>query len=630
MDVPAAIEAQPSSRRLLLAVGAVGVVFGDIGTSPLYTMREVFNGSHAVSPSTENVLGVLSLIFWALMIVVSLKYVVFIMRADNKGEGGIMALMALVQRATAKTPRARSALMLAGIFGAALFYGDGMITPAISVLSAVEGLQVAAPALESFVVPVALVILFALFLLQHKGTAKVGALFGPVMCVWFLILACLGGSHILRDPMVLEALSPLHAVRFFLQHQGHGFWVLGAVVLAITGAEAVYADMGHFGKGPIRLAWFWFVLPALLINYFGQGALLLHDVTAARNPFYLLVPGWALLPMVGLATAATIIASQAVISGAFSVTHQATQLGYLPRMDTRYTSETEKGQIYIPFLNWGLLVGIFVLVLGFRSSSDLAAAYGIAVTGTMVIDTILACVVVRVLWQWHPIAVALGASVFILIDLAFLGANALKLFHGGWFPVVIAGAVFTMMSTWDRGRQLVSARLRESDIPLLRFLDTLGTDTPRRVPGTAVFLTANRAGVPHALLHNLNHNKVLHERVVVLTVVTRDVPFVAAGERIEVQALLHNFYRVIVNYGFKDDPDIPKALRACKPRGLACDLMETSFFLSRETLIPTTLPGMALWREKLFVSMARNAGSATAYFGIPTNRVVELGTQIEF
>jgi KUP system potassium uptake protein len=623
-------QAGHSRQGLLgLSVGAIGVVYGDIGTSPLYAMKEAFDGPHAFAVTPGNVLGVLSLIFWSLIFVVSIKYVVLIMRADNKGEGGIMALMALVQRATARGTRLRWLLMSLGIFGAALFYGDGMITPAISVLSAVEGLEIAAPALQPYVIPISLAVLIGLFLFQRRGTASVGALFGPVMLIWFATLGLLGVISIVRYPDVLTALNPAHAVAFFEHHRVHGFVVLGAVVLAFTGAEALYADMGHFGKKPIRLAWFSFVLPALLLNYFGQGALVLHDASAAQNPFYLLAPSWMLYPMVILSTLATVIASQAVISGAFSVTRQAIQLGYAPRMNVLHTSEREIGQIYIPALNWGLLLGIVALVLGFQSSSNLAAAYGIAVTGTMAIDTILAFVVVRGLWRWGWTPTLIGIVLFLSVDVTFFAANAGKIVQGGWFPLAIGLAVFTLLATWKRGRELLLERLSGLAIALEPFVESITRHPPVRVPGTAVFLTTNREGVPHAMLHNLKHNKVLHERVIVLTVVFQDIPHVDESERVEVRPLGENFYKVFVIYGFKDETDIPRALELCAPSGLEFNMLDTSFFLSRETLIPTARPGMAVWREKLFISMSRNAGSVTAYFQIPTNRVVELGTQVE-
>ncbi|MBK8131893.1 MAG: potassium transporter Kup [Gammaproteobacteria bacterium] len=616
-------------KTLPLALAAIGVVYGDIGTSPLYTLREVFAGSHSLPLTPGNLLGILSLVFWALFIVITLKYVSFMMRADNRGEGGIMALIALTLRAVKRHQRLRWVLMSLGLFGAALFFGDVVITPAISVLSAVEGLKVAAPALGSYVVPITLVVLVVLFMVQVRGTASMGALFGPIMCLWFLVLAILGLISILAEPSVLRAVSPLYAVRFFLDHHWYGVLALGAVVLAVTGGEALYADMGHFGRRPIRLAWLWFVWPALLLNYFGQGALLLRDPTATQNPFYLLAPSWGLYPLVALATAATVIASQAVISGAFSVTRQAMQLGYCPRLTVVHTSAREIGQIYIPLVNWGLLAGVVVLVLIFRSSSNLAAAYGIAVTGTMAIDTILAAVVAATLWSWSRFAAIACAVAFLVVDLAFFGANVVKLFHGGWVPVVIAVAVFTLFSTWKRGRELLLRRLGLGAIDLDSFLAGIAAHPLHRVPGTAVFMTANIEGVPHALLHNLIHNKVLHERVVLLTVTNEDVPSIPAEERIALEPLAENFYRMLLRYGFKDEPDVPAALQACDAMGFEFNLMETSFFFSRETLISTKVPGMAQWREKLFISMARNAAGAMTFFRIPTNRVVELGSQVE-
>jgi len=611
-----------------LALGAIGVVYGDIGTSPLYAIQAAFNGPYAFAVNPGNILGVMSLVFWALVFVVSVKYVALIMRADNKGEGGIMALMALVQRITGDS-RMGWFLMTLGIFGAALFYGDGMITPAISVLSAVEGLEVATPALKPFVIPLSLIVLAGLFLFQRKGTASVGALFGPVMVVWFLTLGILGVLSIARYPEVLQALNPAHALAFFETHHSHGFLVLGAVVLAFTGAEALYADMGHFGRRPIRVAWFGFVLPALVLNYFGQGALLIHEPDAVTNPFYRLVPDWALYPMVVLSTLATVIASQAVISGAFSLTRQAIQLGYAPRMNISHTSEREIGQIYVPFMNWALLVGVIGLVLGFRSSSNLAAAYGIAVTGTMAITTLLAWVVVRGLWKWSwPVTIA-GMALFLTVDLVFLAANADKILEGGWFPIVIGLAMFTLLATWKRGRALMRERLQELAIALEPFVESLARHPPARVPGTAVFLTTSRDVVPHAMMHNLKHNKVLHERVVILNVVFQDIPHVDESERIEIWPLGNNFYQLFVIFGFKDETDIPRALELCPPLGLEFNMLDTSFFLSRETLIPTRRRVMAFWREKLFIGMMRNATSVTAYFKIPTNRVVELGAQVE-
>lgn len=628
---PVASAAAAYHRRVAaLAVAAVGVVYGDIGTSPLYTMREVFNGLHPLPVNPANVLGILSLIFWSLIIVVTLKYVVLMMRMDNQGEGGIMALTALVVKALGDEPRRRRILVALGLFGAALFYGDAMITPAISVLSAVEGLAVATPHLDPVVEPVAVAVLVVLFMLQRRGTAGVGVLFGPVMMVWFATLALLGLAKIVQVPQVLNALNPWYAVAFFAENRWQAYLALGAVVLAITGAEALYADMGHFGKRPIRLAWVGFVLPALLLNYYGQGALLLTQAEAARNPFYLLAPGWALYPLVALATAATVIASQAVISGTFSLTHQAIQLGYCPRLEVTHTSEREMGQIYMPWVNWALLAAVVALVLGFHSSSHLAAAYGIAVTATMAIDSLLLYVVLRRLWRWSRWVAGVLAGLLLAVDLAFFSANALKLFQGGWFPVIVGVVLFTLFSTWYRGRQLVFERLRSRDIRLQPMLESLKLNPPQRVPGTAVFLTSKPDTVPHALLHNLAHNKVLHERVVFLTVVTEPVPRVPEERRVELQALGEEFYRVMVRYGFVDQPDIPAALDRLRPHGLEFPLLETSYFLSRETLIPSlALEGMALWRERLFATMARNAGSVTAYFRLPSNRVVELGTQIE-
>ena len=612
-----------------LALGAIGVVYGDIGTSPLYTMKEVFAGHHPMQTSADNVLGILSLVFWALTIIVSIKYVAFIMRADNNGEGGIMALIALVRTAVPSETRLGWILAMLGIFGASLFYGDGIITPAISVLSAVEGLGVATPTLKPLVEPVALIVLIVLFAIQRHGTRNVGAWFGPVMTIWFITLAVMGIYNILRAPEVLAAVSPWYAVHFFAQHKGYGFLVLGSVVLAVTGAEALYADMGHFGRSPLRWAWFVFVLPALLLNYFGQGALLIQNPQAVVNPFYLQAPSWALYPLIALATAATIIASQAVITGAFSVTRQAIQLGYLPRMQIVHTSEHEIGQIYIPFINWAMLTGIVLLVLGFGSSSNLASAYGIAVTGTMAIDTILGFVVVLSLWRWNRTLAILGLIIFLTVDLAFFGANSVKIFDGGWFPLLIGLIVFTALSTWKLGRKILLQRLQTGSIALEPFVQGLMTHPPTRVPGTAIFLTASKEGVPHALLHNLNHNKVLHERVVFLTVITEPEPYVSANKRVEVENMGSGFYRLFLHYGFKDTQHIPKALLLCKQFGLAFDMMQTSFFLSRETIISTGIPGMAPWREHLFIAMARNAESAMSFFHIPTNRVIELGSQVE-
>ncbi|HEY3328307.1 MAG TPA: potassium transporter Kup [Novimethylophilus sp.] len=620
---------QPTRERTAgLALAALGVVYGDIGTSPLYTIKEVFAGAHHPVPITpDNVLGILSLIFWSLIVVVSVKYVAFIMRADNKGEGGIMALMALVLRG-AEGKRYAPWLMLLGLFGAALFYGDGVITPAISVLSAVEGLEIATPALKPYVIPVTLLVLVALFFWQRKGTASVGALFGPVMILWFATLALLGVVNILHAPQVLQALNPLHAAGFMAGNPSLGFFALGAVVLAVTGTEALYADMGHFGRRPVQLAWFGLVLPALVLNYFGQGALLLTDPTGIQNPFYLLAPAWALYPLVALATVATVIASQAVISGAYSLTQQAMQLGYSPRLEVQHTSSEAQGQVYLPGINWVLLISVMALVLGFGSSTSMAAAYGIAVTGTMVITTILAFIVVRNLWGWNWLPGALVLGAFMVVDLAYFSANIVKIHDGGWFPLVFGLGVFLLMTTWKRGRQLLGARLVAEAMPLEPFVQNMAGSAVPRVPGTAVFMTQNLDVVPHALLHSLKHYKALHERIVLLTVVSVDEPTVDDSRRVEVEPIDGQFSRLRVFYGFMDKPDLPQALEYCAAQGLAFDMLDTSFFLGRETLIPKAASEMSLWREKLFVAMFRNAGSAAAYFKLPPNRVVELGAQV--
>jgi KUP system potassium uptake protein len=603
-------------------------VFGDIGTSPLYTLRECFTGPHGLALTEANVYGVLSLIFWAITIIVTLKYVTLIMSADNRGEGGIMALTALVGRGLT-APRGRWWLMGLGIFGAAMFYGDGMITPAISVLSAVEGLDVMAPVLKPYVVPVTLVILIALFSIQRHGTASVGVLFGPVTSIWFITIALLGATQIARDPAVLAALNPAYAAGFLAGNPLAAFLALGAVVLAVTGTEALYADMGHFGARPIRRAWLFFVLPALVLNYFGQGALLIHDASAIKNPFYLLAPEWALLPMVALATCATVIASQAVISGAFSLTRQAIQMGYCPRLTITHTSERQIGQIYVPFINWTLLTAVILLVVGFQSSSNLAAAYGIAVTMALTIDSLLIYVVLTRLWHWHRVVALAVVVPLLVVDFSFLGSNALKIPQGGWFPIAIGIVVFTLLTTWKRGRAILAERLATETIPLDAFIASISATPPARVPGTAVFLTTAEGRVPPALLHNLKHNKVLHERVVLLTLKTRDVPTVPLAERLRIEDLGCDFRQIEASYGFMEDQDIPTLLEECGRRGAPFDMMDTSFFVSRETLIASAVPGMALWREKLFVSMSKNATRAIEYFNIPTNRVVELGTQIE-
>jgi KUP system potassium uptake protein len=617
-------------RTALLALGALGIVYGDIGTSPLYALRECFFGPHRVPPSPENVLGVLSLICWSLIIVVSVKYLLFVMRADNRGEGGILALMALaMQRPRGQAHKSRPVLIALGIFGAALLYGDGIITPAITVMSAVEGLSVATPVFEPYVVPITLIIILVIFLVQRHGTAGIGAVFGPVMCVWFTVLGVLGVKEVLHNPAVLGALSPVHGALFFVHNGGHGFLVLGAVFLAVTGGEALYADMGHFGWKPIKRAWFCLVLPALALNYLGQGALLLRDASAARNPFFLLAPDWALYPLVALSAMAGVIASQALISGAFSITRQAMQLGYSPRMEVVHTSAEEMGQIYLPGLNWALLVGVIALVLGFRSSSGLASAYGVAAVTTMAITTVLAYVVARERWGVSRALALPVAGLFLLVDLSFLGANSVKIVRGGWLPLLLALAIFTLMTTWKRGREILAGKLRASSIPLKDLLDSFGDHPPVRVPGTAIFMTGNAEGTPPALLHNLKHNKVLHEQVVLLTIMSEEVPHVPSEERVEVEPLEQGFVRVVARYGFTENPSIPDVLKRCREKGLQFQLMGTSFFLGRETLIPTKRPGMAVWREALFAWMSRNARSATAYFRIPPNRVVELGSQVE-
>ena len=613
-----------------LTLAALGVVFGDIGTSPLYAVKETFSPSHGIALTHDNVLGGLSTIFWALMIVVSLKYVLLIMRADNKGEGGIMALIALAQTAIRDHPGWRIPLLLIGVFGASLFYGDAVLTPAISVLSAVEGLEVGTSAFRPYVVPIAVGVLLALFAFQSRGTATVGRLFGPVTMLWFVSIGAAGIGGILAQPEILKAVNPLHALAFVTGHGVASFVVLGSVVLAVTGAEALYADMGHFGKGAVRIAWFNLVGPALVLNYFGQGAELMVNPAALQNPFYLLLPGWALYPMVALATAATVIASQAVISGAYSLTKQAVQLGFLPRMTIVNTSAQEMGQIYIPSVNWTLCLVVAGAVIGFGSSSRLAGAYGVAVTATMLVDTLLTFFVIRYIWR-YPLAVCiLATGFFAVIDLSFFSATLTKVRDGGWFPLAIGACVFVVMTTWRRGREILFQRLADASVPLAPFLDSLFRDPPHRVPGTAVFLTATLDATPHALLHNLNHNKVLHERVVFLTVEVRDVPWVPFTERIVCDTLGHGCWRVRVRYGFMDRPDVTRALELCSALGLEFDHMQTSFFLSRQKIVPTHGGiGMAFWRDKLFAAMARNAGNVTDYFNIPTNRVIELGSRVQ-
>jgi KUP system potassium uptake protein len=631
MTPPLDAHADRRGRYLLtLALAALGVVYGDIGTSPLYAVREAFHGTHAIAVSPGNVLGVLSLVFWSLIIVVTIKYHVVIIRADNKGEGGVLALMALVNGSrVARGLSPRHIMIVLGIFGSALLYADGALTPAISVLSAVEGLEIATPALASWVIPVTLAILIGLFLLQSRGTARIGAVFGPVMVVWFLTLGVLGLSEIVTQPGVLAAVSPYYAVRFFAENVHRGFVVLGAVFLVVTGGEALYADLGHFGHRAIQIAWFSVALPSLLLNYFGQGALLLRDPGAAENPFYHLAPRWALYPLIALATAAAIIASQAVISGAFSLTRQAVQLGYSPRLRIEHTSSREIGQIYVPLVNWGLMLLTCVLVLGFETSSHLAGAYGVALSALMLITTLMFYVMSREVWRWSFARAAAVAGLFLCVDLPFFAANALKIRYGGWVPLAIAALVFLLMTTWKDGRHVLAKRMQEKTVALKMLLADLAAEPPQRVPGTAVFMYGTTDGTPPALVHNLAHNKVLHERVVFLTMVTEDVPHVAATERVRVKPLGKGFYSVIARYGFMDDPDIEDVLAACGVKKLDIPIAGTTFFLGRETLVASDRPGMAQWREQLFAFMSRNALRATAFFKIPPDQVFEVGAQVE-
>ncbi len=623
-------ESSGASVRPALLLATLGVVYGDIGTSPLYALRECFQAGHGVPTTPDNILGVVSLIFWSLTVIVSVKYLGLILRADNRGEGGVLALLSLaIPKQEGPLPPATRLLTGVGVFGAALLYGDGMITPAISVLGAIEGLEVVTPVFQPYVTPLAAMVLVALFSVQRFGTGGVGRVFGPVMLVWFTVLALLGLRGIAQAPEILWGLSPHHGIQFLWREGPRAFVVLGAVFLVVTGAEALYADMGHFGRRPIRRAWFGAVLPGLLLNYFGEGALLLRQPEAARNPFYLLAPSWAVLPLVVLATAAAVIASQALISGTYSITMQAVQMGYLPRLLVRHTSRSERGQIYMPQVNGFLMVACVGMVLGFQSSSRLAGAYGIAVSLTMIATTCLFFVAARRLWHWS-LGRALGVcGAFLGIEMAFAAANGLKLLHGGWFPLVVGVFVFYQMTTWRQGRQRLRAQLGESTLPLERFLEDLERTAVPRVPGTAVFMSGNPAGTPLALLHNLRHNHVLHRRIVILTVLTVEVPFVSAAERVQVEILRPDLYRVFGRYGFMEQPHVPALLQACAPFGLACDPMECTFFLSRETIVPKAGPGMARWRRTLFAAMARNAQSATAFFELPPNRVVELGMQIE-
>ncbi len=618
---------------LPVALAALGVVYGDIGTSPLYALRECFVGSHALAITAPNILGILSLVFWSLTIVVSIKYLMFLMRADNEGEGGILALLALVGPKGSNGAVRRNGVVLVGLFGAALLYGDGVITPAISVLSAVEGLRVATAAFEPFILPISVAILIALFLVQRRGTAGIGAVFGPAMLLWFGTIGGLGLVAILtqhpQQASVLSAINPLYAVRFFAEHGIKAFLALGAVVLCITGSEALYADMGHFGPRPIRLAWYGVAFPCLLLNYFGQGALLLTEGAAVTNPFYQLAPSWGLYPLVTLSTAATIIASQALISGAFSLTQQAVQLGYAPRFAIVHTSETAAGQIYMPEINWALMVTCVLLVLGFKSSSNLAGAYGIAVTGTMTVTTILFYVLVRERWHWSPAWAGLLVGAFLLFDLSFFTANIPKIVEGGWFPLVIGLATFTILTTWKRGRGELGRLLAEGSLPIEVFMDDLAAQQPHRVEGTAVFMTSNSNGVPPVLLHHFKHNRTLHKRVVLLSIASEKRPEVDDRERLEISDLGQGFYRVVAHFGFIETPRISRVVALCRAQGLAFDIMSTTFVLGRETLLLSGRSRMAQWRKRLYAFLARNAPSATNYFEIPPNRVIELGVQIE-
>ena len=627
----------PQGSLAKLAIGAIGIVYGDIGTSPIYAFRETFAGHHKLIPDTLHVYGVLSLIFWSMMVIVTIKYVTIIMRADNKGEGGSLALLALINRSMGGERGRKKwtgGIVLLGVFATALFYGDSMITPAISVLSAVEGLKTVNPGLGEYVVPIAIAILVGLFAIQSRGSGKVGLMFAPIMLIYFSAIALLGVAHIMKHPAVIyQMLNPLNAVEFYLHQPLPAFIAMGSVVLSVTGAEALYADMGHFGRNPIRVSWLVFVLPALLINYMGQGAMLLSESPAqaletVKNPFFLLAPDAFRLPLVLLATAATIIASQAVISGAFSVTQQAIQLGFIPRLRITHTSEKARGQIYIPIVNWALMVMVIALVVTFQSSSNLAAAYGIAVTGAMMIDSILIGVVLVSLWHWNKLAASAVLALFLFIDLLYFSANLLKVPDGGWFPLLVGAFAFTLLTTWARGRKLMIDRMNEAALPMEVFIKSASASAAR-VPGTAVFMTTAMSGVPHALLHNLKHNKVLHERVMLLTVRIEDVPFVPEEKRAETKDYGAGFFRVVLRYGFMDEINVPSALAEIKGVGSQCKMMDTSFFLARQTLLPSARPGMAIWRERLFAWMLRNAESAMEFFKLPTNRVIELGSQVE-
>lgn len=619
------------SRNIwMMALGAIGVVFGDIGTSPLYALRECFAEEHGIPLDPANIIGVLSLIFWTIIIAICFKYMAVVMKADNKGEGGILSLMALASSAEGREHPLRKIIIITlGLFGAALLYGDGVITPAISVLSAVEGLYYLTPAFEPYVIPLTIFILNAFFLMQRFGTGRIGVIFGPILLIWFTVIGILGLNGILSNPAVLEAVNPVHAFEFFFRHGFHGFVVLGSVVLVITGGEALYADMGHFGRQPIRLAWFLAALPALVLNYFGQGALLLTDPQMISNPFYMLAPKWALAPMVILATMSTVIASQALVSGIFSLTRQAVQLGFCPRLSTVHTSSREIGQIYVPFVNWALFLGVIWLVLTFKNSSNLAAAYGIAVTGTMVITTILAYEVAIRRWNWGYGRAILVFGLLLVFDGAFFGANVMKITSGGWVPLVMAALIYLLMVTWHKGRKILYARLKERSVSIEEFCQMILRTPPLRVTGTAIYMAGDPSGIPVPLLHNLKHNKVLHERVAILTIQTKDEPFVPKKERVVIQEIIPNLYRIIVYYGFMETPKMKHILEACRQRDIHFNVTETTFVLGRETILPSNVPGMSLWREKLFAIMSKNAQRPTAFFKIPPNQVIEVGIQVE-
>lgn len=614
-----------------LTLSALGVVLGDIGTSPLYAIRECFGPEYGLALTPENILGILSLIFWSLTLMISIKYLGFILRADNRGEGGILSLMSLVVSSYAGNshPRRRVLMVSLGLIGAALLYGDGVITPAISVLSAVEGLSIVTPVFNKWVVPITIFVINALFLMQRFGTARIGKVFGPIILVWFSVLGILGAFGIAENPAVFAALGPWHAIEFFARNQGIGFFVLGSVVLAITGGEALYADMGHFGRAPIRRAWFFVAMPGLVLNYFGQGALLLKNPDALVNPFYYMAPKWGLLPLVILSTMATVIASQALISGIFSLTRQAIQLGFWPRLGIVHTSSREIGQIYVPFMNWALFAGVVWLVLTFKSSSNLAAAYGVAVTATMVITSILAFEVARRRWNWSTPKAVLIFGAFLVLDLAFFGSNIVKITHGGWVPLALGAIIYLLMTTWHKGRRVLYQRLKSRSMPVQNFCQQLLKQPPLRVPGTAIYMAGDPWGVPVPLLHGLKHNKVLHERVAILTIQTKEVPTLRREERVEINEIIPNFFRIIVSYGFMETPKMKHILDACRSKDIHFKVQETTFVLGRETILPSNLPAMSLWREKIFALMSRNAQRPTAFFRIPPNQVIEVGIQVE-